>query len=71
MNPHTGEQASKKLQDNIATGAEWNMSSSGGSYAFVELRPHKTASCIQQLVDAGCIIIGKANLSVRPSHGPF
>lgn len=39
--------------------------STGGSFAFMELKPKSTAKTIQQLIDAGCIIIGKANLSVR------
>lgn len=46
--------------------------STGGSFAFVDLKPERTAQCIRQLLDAGCIIIGKANLSVRlPLFCPF
>lgn len=41
--------------------------STGGSFAFMELKPKRTAQCIQQLLDAGCILLGKANLSVCPA----
>lgn len=38
----------------------------------MDLKPKENAQSIQKLLDAGCIIIGKANLSVRgPLVFPF
>ncbi|PTB56454.1 hypothetical protein M431DRAFT_79828 [Trichoderma harzianum CBS 226.95] len=52
------------LKDNIATVLELGLPTTGGSLALVGSRPRKNAEIVDQLIDAGVIIIGKANLSV-------
>ncbi|KAK4067541.1 hypothetical protein Trihar35433_6101 [Trichoderma harzianum] len=51
------------LKDNIATVPELGLPTTGGSLALVGSRPRKNAEIVDQLIDAGVIIIGKANLS--------
>lgn len=52
-------------QDNVATHPDLGLGTTGGSFAFVDMKPKMTAECVDRLVKAGCIILGKANLSVR------
>jgi amidase len=40
------------------------MDTTGGAYAFVGARPKKNGAIVQKLVDAGLIILGKANMTV-------
>ncbi|KAL6802226.1 amidase family protein [Trichoderma sp. SZMC 28012] len=51
------------LKDNIATVPELGLPTTGGSLALVGSRPRKNAEIVEQLIDSGVIIIGKANLS--------
>jgi len=41
------------------------MGTTCGSFALFEQRTTEDAAAVTQLVRAGCIVIGKANLSVR------
>ena len=49
------------LKDNIATGD--GMHASAGAYALKDWQPDRDAFLVQQLRDAGAVILGKANLS--------
>ncbi|KAM6480980.1 amidase family protein [Trichoderma sp. SZMC 28011] len=51
------------LKDNIATVPELRLPTTGGSLALVGSKPRKNADIVDQLIGAGVIIIGKANLS--------
>ncbi|KAH6619627.1 amidase signature domain-containing protein [Chaetomium sp. MPI-SDFR-AT-0129] len=51
------------VKDNIATHRDLGLKTTGGSFAFLDLVPFETASAVRRLTDAGCIVIGKANLS--------
>jgi amidase len=54
-------------KDNIATHPDLGMDTTAGTYALVGSTVPDSAPVIKQLLEAGAIIIGKANLSVR--HG--
>jgi amidase len=49
------------LKDNIATGD--GMHTSAGAYALKDWQPDRDAFLVQQLRDAGAVILGKTNLS--------
>ena len=49
------------LKDNIATGD--GMTTTAGAYALKDWQPERDAFLVQQLRDAGAIILGKTNLS--------
>ncbi|MCB9155423.1 MAG: amidase [Caldilineae bacterium] len=49
------------LKDNIATGD--GMHTTAGAYALKDWQPDRDAFMVQQLRDAGAVILGKANLS--------
>ncbi len=49
------------LKDNIATGD--GMHTSAGAYALKDWQPDRDAFLVQQLREAGAVILGKANLS--------
>jgi amidase len=51
------------LKDAITTSSELGMSTTAGSWAFVETRAKKNSALVDKLVDAGMIIIAKANLT--------
>lgn len=51
------------VKDNIATHPDLGLRTTGGSYAFLDLKPKETAPFLRRLLAAGCIILGKANLS--------
>ncbi|MCJ1311431.1 hypothetical protein MMC25_005102 [Agyrium rufum] len=50
-------------KDNIATDPSLGMDTTAGSTAFVGSKPKKSADLVERLLEAGMIIIGKANLS--------
>ncbi|RHZ70336.1 hypothetical protein CDV55_108201 [Aspergillus turcosus] len=52
------------LKDNIDTHPGLGMKTSAGSWALVDSRPRRNAPVVDKLIDAGLIILGKANLSV-------
>lgn len=47
------------------TSSEFRLESTNGGWAFVGSRPRETATVVKMAVDAGLILMGKANLSVR------
>ncbi|KAL7946394.1 amidase family protein [Trichoderma barbatum] len=51
------------LKDNIDTVPGLGLPTTGGSLALVGSRPRRNATIVEQLIAAGVIIIGKANLS--------
>jgi len=51
------------LKDAITTSSELGMSTTAGSWAFVETRAKKNSVLVDKLVEAGMVIIGKANLT--------
>ncbi|EPS29808.1 hypothetical protein PDE_04758 [Penicillium oxalicum 114-2] len=51
------------VKDNIATHPSLGMDTTAGSLALKGSKPRQNATVVQQLLDAGAIIIGKANLS--------
>ncbi|OQE17313.1 hypothetical protein PENSTE_c021G09390 [Penicillium steckii] len=51
------------IKDNIATHPSLGLPTSAGSFALLSSKPRRNAKLIDQLVDAGLIIIGKVNLS--------
>ncbi|KAJ8132506.1 hypothetical protein O1611_g1116 [Lasiodiplodia mahajangana] len=51
------------LKDNINTDPSLGMPTTAGSLALLDARPRKNAALVDLLVDAGAIILGKANLS--------
>jgi hypothetical protein len=46
------------------TASEFQLESTNGGWAFVDSRPRETGTIIKMAVDAGLILMGKANLSV-------
>jgi amidase len=54
-------------QDNIMTHPNLGMPTTAGSWAFIEARPKKNAALAENLIQAGLIILGKANLTVCSS----
>ncbi|KAJ5379413.1 hypothetical protein N7509_012532 [Penicillium cosmopolitanum] len=51
------------IKDNIATHPSFGLPTSAGSFALLSSKPRRNAKIIDQLVEAGLIIMGKANLS--------
>ncbi|KAK0631045.1 amidase signature domain-containing protein [Bombardia bombarda] len=51
------------VKDNIATHPDLGLKTTGGSFAFTDLVPSETASSVRRLTDAGCLVVGKANLT--------
>ncbi|KAJ5083647.1 hypothetical protein N7456_013074 [Penicillium angulare] len=51
------------IKDNIATHPSLGLPTSVGSLALLSSKPKKNAFIIDQLIDAGLIILGKANLA--------
>ncbi|KAJ9165614.1 Amidase family protein [Coniochaeta hoffmannii] len=51
------------VKDNIATQPDLGMETTAGSVALVGSRPRRNADVVQRLIDAGAIVIAKANLS--------
>ena len=47
------------------TSSEFQLESTNGGWAFVGSQPRETARVVRMAVDAGLILMGKANLSVR------
>jgi amidase len=52
------------IKDNIATHPRLGLKTTAGSFALVDSTPTKNAKVVDMLIEAGAIIIGKANLSV-------
>lgn len=52
------------LKDCFVTASELGMSTTAGSYAFVGAKASKNGAITQRLIDAGLIILGKANMTV-------
>jgi amidase len=52
------------LKDSFVTASELGMSTTAGSYAFVGAKASKNGAITQRLIDAGLIILGKANMTV-------
>ncbi|OQE35354.1 hypothetical protein PENCOP_c013G04170 [Penicillium coprophilum] len=51
------------LKDSFVTASELGMSTTAGSYAFVGAKASKNGVITQRLIDAGMIILGKANMT--------
>ncbi|MCJ1357711.1 MAG: hypothetical protein MMC33_007707 [Icmadophila ericetorum] len=51
------------IKDNIATHPSLGMKTTAGSIALLDSRPRENAAVIGKLIEAGLIILGKANLS--------
>ncbi|KAJ5792756.1 amidase signature enzyme [Penicillium pulvis] len=51
------------LKDSFVTAPELGMSTTAGSYAFVGAKASKNGAITQRLIDAGLIILGKANMT--------
>ncbi|KAJ5789360.1 amidase signature enzyme [Penicillium psychrosexuale] len=51
------------LKDCFVTASELGMSTTAGSYAFVGAKASKNGAITQRLIDAGLIILGKANMT--------
>ncbi|CAG8892895.1 unnamed protein product [Penicillium egyptiacum] len=51
------------LKDSFVTASELGMSTTAGSYAFVGAKASKNGVITQRLIDAGLIILGKANMT--------
>ncbi|KAJ5541218.1 amidase signature enzyme [Penicillium frequentans] len=51
------------LKDSFVTAAGLGMSTTAGSYAFVGAKTSKNGAITQRLIDAGLIILGKANMT--------
>ncbi|CAI7644884.1 unnamed protein product [Penicillium glandicola] len=51
------------LKDSFVTASELGMSTTAGSYAFVGAKASKNGAITQRLIDAGLIILGKANMT--------
>ncbi|ATY58913.1 amidase family [Cordyceps militaris] len=51
------------IKDNIATHPDMGMDTTAGSFALAGSRPKKSAELVERLIEAGAIILGKANLS--------
>lgn len=52
------------LKDTFVTALELGMSTTVGSYAFIGAKASKNGAITQRLIDAGLIILGKANMTV-------
>lgn len=52
------------LKDSFVTASELGMSTTAGSYAFIGAKASKNGAITQRLIDAGMIILGKANMTV-------
>ena len=52
------------LKDSFVTASELGMSTTAGSYAFVGAKASRNGAITQKLIDAGLIIMGKANMTV-------
>jgi amidase len=59
------------FQDNIATVPELGMETTCGSWALHGMTPTANADLVDKLIQAGLIIIGKANLSVSAPVSEF
>lgn len=57
------------LKDSFVTASELGMSTTAGSRAFIRAKASKNGAITQRLIDAGLIILGKANMTV--SRVPF
>jgi len=51
------------IKDALNTTESFGLQSTNGGWAFEDCRPRETAQVVQQCVDAGMILLGKANLS--------
>ncbi|KAL7939304.1 amidase signature enzyme [Trichoderma chlorosporum] len=51
------------LKDSIMTASELGMPTTAGSFALVQAKCKRNAPLVQKLVDAGLIVLGKANLT--------
>ncbi|KAK4868060.1 hypothetical protein LT330_007258 [Penicillium expansum] len=51
------------LKDTFVTALELGMSTTVGSYAFIGAKASKNGAITQRLIDAGLIILGKANMT--------
>ncbi|RAK97892.1 amidase signature enzyme [Aspergillus ibericus CBS 121593] len=51
------------LKDSFVTASELGMSTTAGSYAFVGAKASRNGAITQRLIDAGLIILGKANMT--------
>ncbi|KAJ5926219.1 Amidase [Penicillium verrucosum] len=51
------------LKDSFVTASELGMSTTAGSYAFIGAKASKNGAITQRLIDAGMIILGKANMT--------
>ncbi|GAB1201928.1 hypothetical protein APSETT445_000526 [Aspergillus pseudonomiae] len=52
------------LKDSFVTASELGMSTTAGSYAFIGAKASKNGAITQRLIDAGLIILGKANMTM-------
>jgi amidase len=52
------------LKDSFVTASALGMSTTAGSYAFIGAKASKNGAITQRLIDAGMIILGKANMTV-------
>ena len=59
----------KRYQDALDTTDDFELQSTAGGWAFEDSHPTKSAKVVDLLVDAGLIIMGKANLSVSLPSG--
>ncbi|KAJ5928417.1 amidase signature enzyme [Penicillium verhagenii] len=51
------------LKDSFVTASELGMSTTAGSYAFLGAKASQNGAIVQRLIDAGLIILGKANMT--------
>ncbi|KGO66561.1 Amidase [Penicillium italicum] len=51
------------LKDSFVTALDLGMSTTAGSYAFIGAKASKNGAITQRLIDAGLIILGKANMT--------
>ncbi|OGM41145.1 hypothetical protein ABOM_009853 [Aspergillus bombycis] len=51
------------LKDSFVTASELGISTTAGSYAFIGAKASKNGAITQRLIDAGLIILGKANIT--------
>ncbi|KAE8380867.1 amidase signature enzyme [Aspergillus bertholletiae] len=51
------------LKDSFVTASELGMSTTAGSYAFLGAKALKNGAITQRLIDAGLVILGKANMT--------
>lgn len=52
-------------QDALNTTDEFEVHSTAGGWALVDLHPSKSARIVESALNSGHILVGKANLSVR------